>query len=459
MVQFENLRTRLSPLALVPMIMACAGCGEPADVAGPQVPIPPGANVAVDGGQTYQTMRGWEATLSGGWTMPASARAALIAEAVNDFGVTRVRLEATSNQLESPTPLTDADCGSAAITGANDNADPATVRAAGWQWHCFDRMVRQWVLPLKQATEARGEPFHLNVTYVGFNNSVRFQQTNPAEYAEFVAVVLDHLKTTHNLEPDTWEALLEADLVSTVDGAQLGRLIAAAGARIRAAGFTKVMFTAPSPTNPNNTMAYLNGLLSVAGASAYLQEIAYHRYSDPQPGALATIRDAATARGWRTAMLEHIGADVHELYDDVTGANVSSWARFALAGPHGGPNGGSQLYHVDVTNGAYQIKSHAYPLRQYYKYIRPGAVRLGASATTASIKPVAFRNPGNKYVVVANTTGSATLQVGGLPAGTYDVSYTTGSQLGVTAAAVTIASGALATATIPAAGTITLSQR
>ena len=97
-------------------------------------------------------------------------------------------------------------------------------------------------------------------------------------------------------------------------------------------------------------------------------------------------------------MLEYIGVDAHELYDDLR-----------------------------------------YTLR-----------------ACAAVQPVAFRDKLNRIVTVLYADKASTIKVRGLPAGRYEVSYTTATQLGFVVGTRTIAAGQPLTTSIPANGTLTV---
>ena len=188
------------------------------------------ANLTIEPAQRFQTLRGWEAAVSSGWSVSPGAYQDLAQRAANEVGLTRMRMEITGNQVETRTDLRGTCGNTRRIVGVNDNADPAVLDSAGFNWFCLDEKVRNYILPFKAAVEARGEPFTLNACYVGFMRSSAFQQEDPAEYAELVVATLDHLKTTFGLVPDIWETRLEPDNDEVhLDGSQLGRLVAAAG--------------------------------------------------------------------------------------------------------------------------------------------------------------------------------------------------------------------------------------
>ena len=414
-------------------------------------------NVRVDSTRSFQTFTGWEVTPSSGWGASQAAFDALADQAV-ELGITRVRLEATGNKIESLTPQA-GDCGgpTPSYIGTNDNGDPHSTNPAGFTWYCFDRHVTNVVLPIKQRVEARGERFWLNVCYVGFAPSSAFQQTDPAEYAELVVTVLTHLKSRFGLEPDTWEARLEPENGYEISGIQIGRLIAAAAAAAHAAGFTRLRFTAPSVTHASNAVRYYNELVSVPGVRPHLAELNYHRYGvQPSQAILAGIAATAARDGIQTAMLEYLGGDEHTLYADLTVANVSAWAKYVLAGPVAGFDKGNQLFWADVTRDRFLMREKTWFLRQYFRAIRPGAVRVGAQSTSREIRPVAFRLADGRFAVVANAAGAVTLHLAGLPAGTYQVSFATPGFLNAEGAPITIAPGAVLSTSMPGAGTISV---
>jgi len=85
---------------------------------------------------------------------------------------------------------------------------------------------------------------------------------------------------------------------------------------------------------------------------------------------------------------------------------------------------------------------------------------VDATTTQGGLTPVAFQNANGKAVLVVRATAAATIKAQGLPAGTYGVRYTTASATDAPACGdQTISAGQLVTATIPAAGLITIFAR
>ncbi len=425
-------------------LAATAGCSA----AGPAV-------IAVDSAVTYQTISGWEASESFGWTLPPAAMDSLMDMAVTDLGINRLRLSIPGNMIESLDSLTVPEETS---IGSNDNDDPAVLNPDGFRWTLFDYLVRTFALPLRQRVEARGEPFTLVACYVGFRPTSEYQQRDPREYVELMLAVLNHLRDEFGLVPDVWEVRLEPDHGRTrLTGREQGELLIAAATAARAAGYDSLMFLVPSTVVPHRAVQYLDGILSVPGTAPLIREVTYHRYSDPPREVLNQIRDRAAALGAPTAMLEFLRGTEHDLFEDLTEADVTAWSRFSLAGPFGGPDRGGQYFFADTAAGTFRYRSTTWPLRQFFHYIRPGAVRLGARAGRRGIEPVAFRRPDGRMVVVANLDRGGPLRVTGLRPDRYRLSYSTAGEPGARGALVAVAAGGVADIALPAAGTLTLS--
>jgi hypothetical protein len=421
---------------------------------GPGSAVPP-VTITVDSTRRYQTMSGWEASESFGWALPPAVMDSLLDMAVNDLGINRLRLSVPGNMIESRDSTTIPEETS---IGSNDNSDPDVLNPAGFRWQLFDCLVTTFALPLKRRVEARGEPFTLVTTFVGFRPTSEYQQREAREYVEFMLAVLGRMRDTHRLVPDVWEVRLEPDHGRTqLSPEEQGRLLRAAGEAARAHGYDRLMFLVPSTVVPHRTVQYLGGILAVPGTRPFIREITFHRYSDPPREVLRRIRDTAASLGLPTAMLEYLRGTEHHLYEDLTEANVSAWSRFSLAGPYGGPDQGGQYFFADTAAGTFRYRSTTWPLRQYFRYIRPGDVRLGASSRNAGTEPVAFRRPDGGMTVVANIAGAADVTIAGLRPGRYQVSWSTRDQPGWTGPVVVVAAGAPLVTALPAAGTLTVS--
>jgi len=428
--------------------------------------------ITVDPSRTFQTITGWEATA---FAVQDSANFPLYRDRlfdllVNDLGVTRLRLEIRSGtentqdfwaaERNGTIPYESWRC--LRYSTVNDNSDPFVADPAGFHFDEFDDKIQKIVLPIRSRVEARGEKFFLNVNYVAFTPQItaagcpaglQYIHLNPEEYAEFVLAAYRHLQTKYGLIPDAWEVILEPDNTTQWRGAQIGAAIAAAGNRLLANGYTP-RFIAPSTKNMTSAVAYFDQMITNAAVRPLLSELSYHRYSGVTAQALQNIGARRTQYGIQTAMLEHIGSGYQDLHADLTIGGNSSWAQYTIAGP---PTAAAPYYVVGSSGSQVQMAPRTPFLRQYFRFIRPGAVRLGASSSDpAAYDPAAFRNPNGALAVVVKAMSSGQIQVDGLAPGLYGIKYTTDARQDVDLPDVSLQAGQSLTASIPGAGVITV---
>jgi hypothetical protein len=426
------------------------------------------ATITLDARKTYQKITGWEAVAQIGQTAYPNSQVQLWKDqvaslAVNDLGINRLRLPINSG-TENPV-----DYFGQYMEGkvdysvwkhnwykiVNDNSDPYLINPNGFQFSALDLEIDDIVLPMKRLLEAKGEHLFLNAIYVDFDTSSDIHYNHPQEYAEFVLATYQHMQSKYGFVPDSWEVILEPDN-SAWTGKEIGNAVAATAARLKAAGFTP-HFVLPSTTNMANALPYFNDAIAVPGVLPFVSELSYHRYSGVSDDTLQSIATKATQLGINTAMLEHIGSGYQDLYKDLSIGRNSAWQQFALAFPTN--DNGAQYYWIDLGNPSspvVHLSKTAKFLRQYFKFIRSGDVRIQATSDNGSFQPLAFINPNGNYVVVVAANQGGSMSINGLKPGTYGLKYTTSSQYNVDLPDVTVGAGQTLSASIPAAGVVTI---
>lgn len=391
---------------------------------------------------TFQTIDGWEATCN---TMEvAEIRDTLLPHldklidlAVNDLGITRLRFGMGSG-MENPVDyfkqtidgsITYDSFKTKRYTKINDNSDPFVSDPSGFQMTRLDDNLEYLILPFKKAVENRGDPFYLNMCFVDFTNQSPFHHTsNPEEYAEFMSYIWSYMDSTHGFVPDGLEVILEPDNAAIWDKKHIPGAISATGKRLAAQGFYPE-FIAPSVLNLRNIPAYMQEIAKDSAALSYMDVICYHRYSGGRDTA-AQEQIVALAKQYqlKTAMLEydHNGG-VNELHYDLLYNNVVAWTKYALAYKSNEPFAYVYVDARDWNNPVYGIGNQTRYLRQYFKYIRPGAVRFEALSDSGYISPVAFRNSNGTDVVVVKAERGDSIVIHGLEAGDYGIKYTLGN--------------------------------
>jgi Big-like domain-containing protein len=426
--------------------------------------------VTVNGQQQFQRMTGWEALQEIGQAECdprafQSYKNEVLDRAVNEIGVNRIRV-GLRNGYENPTDYWQQKA-SGQLTFdqwkvfwfrvVNDNNDPMAMNSAGFNWGYLDYTVDELIKPLKQRLQAKGEDLWFNLSYTGANSGA-LHRDNPQEYAEFVLAAFQHLQQKYGFVPNSLELVNEPNLGNWTPQ-QVGANLVAVRARLNAAGFSPD-FVGPTASGVTPAIQYFDQMMQIPGVAQALNEISYHRFGQTVPSDLQGMAQRGSANHMRTAMLEHGGSGYEDLHDDLTLANVSAWQQFGLAfcgtndigGQYFMVSGAQVGQNSPVVNTGKMTKF----LRQYFRYVRLNAVRVGATSADARFAPVAFRNANGKYVVVVKASAAGSFTVGGLPAGRYGIDYTTATDYAHALPDVTISSSQAISGAIPATGVLTI---
>lgn len=422
--------------------------------------------------QKFQTITGWEATSQSGQNnSPAFGKYKdnLFDQAVNDLGINRLRLEFKSG-MENPKDwfsdfksgqINEGEMNQYRYETINDNDDPFSINPAGFQFSQLDSSIESVILPVKKLLEQRGEKLFINLNVVDFDknrgNANFLLKDNPEEYAELILAAYQHIQTKYGFVPDTVEVVLEPDNKTGWTGTNIGQAIVATAKRLRQHNF-KPAFVAPSTTNADNAPIYIDQIAAVPGAMQFITEFSYHRYTGRDDKTIQKIVDRAKKYNKQTAMLEWIKADYETLHKDLKLGQNSAWQQFTLAF-NGVPDNGAQYYLIDDKNPnapKVTLGSRTKFFKQYFRYIRAGAQRIGADSSSPEFDPLAFINVNNKYVLVVKSSFPGTISVEGLPAGVYGISYTTASEANVNLPETTLNRNEILKTSIPEKGVITI---
>ena len=416
--------------------------------------------ITIDSTQNYQTISGWEATAEAGQLFPAFPfyKNVLFDRVVNDLGINRLRVEIASSS-ENPVDFFHASGSDEEHHDiVNDNSDPFRINPKGFHFSSLDNKMDTIVLPIARRLRARGEKLFLNVTYKDFGTSGFEHKNHPEEYAEFVLATYLHMRRKYQVVPDAWEVILEPDNASW-SAEEIGACVLAAAKRLESYHF-RPQFILPSASKMSTSLAYFERIMRFPGIRPYVYEFSYHRYNGVSNKTLRTIAKQADSFRMRTAMLEHIGSGYEDLHRDLKMGSVSSWQQYTLAFP-GTEDTGGKYYLLDVTNPQSPVVLTAPRtnyLQQYFHYIRRGAIRIGATTTSAEFNPVAFINKNRRYVAVVKVAHGGKFSLFGLPAGKYGITYTTSSEAAASLPDIATRSGTISTR-IPSRGVITIFQK
>ncbi len=453
-------------LWLLALIAGLMGCTTMSDDATGQTAV-----LRFDPSVTHQTIEGWGATLPTigipfeEWIeqptlerydelpvtdpLPEPVRLGIIDAAVSDLGLNRFRLE-IGPQVEVQ----------------NDNDDPQCINWAAFRFRWQDMWVEKWVLPLKERIERRGESLVLYISYDLRSSLTPEWLLQPDEYAEMAVATLTHLKRQYALEPDYWSVLNEPGNHRPGDPELVARLIAATGERIQEAGF-RTRVSGPEIVTPGQITAYMEACRDTPGALARLGQLTYHLYWDPENiSNRHEIRDWARKLGVTSAQTEWMEGDAlgaaQAIHLDLTEADASAWEQYSLCFTENPYNigGAGDYFVIEPDYSSFRMNGNAWYLRQYMKYIRPGAVRVEVTSSAASVKPVGFLSATGEAVLVAINAGSEPqeVEIEGLPQGEYAVVVTTPEDRGTALADVSVGERRQLRYELPASAVITFAQ-
>jgi len=361
--------------------------------------------VSIDRNIQYQTILGWgAASWRPSWVTEA-LRNQILDEAVNELGLTRLRLEGPSGNRSNDRRW----------EWTNDNGDPDDINWAAFNTTKLDEKVSEWVVPFKQRVESNGDPFEVYVSPSFFDGGSSgtvpaWLLHSPGEYAEYAIAFLTRLKEAHAITANYWCICNEAGNNNSFTPAVVGRMVKTLGPRLEALGLpTKIQF--PECVSASESWNYIQALQNDAEVWRYVGAVTYHLYgnNDPYRG---YIRDFAISKGFPTGQTEYMGLNINHLYDDLTLGGVSYWE---LYGQWVTPN-------YDGTS--FTRGSQHWDFRQVMHYVRPGAVRVEARPDDPALRPLAFVRDGKMTVVLLNNTPphqARTVNINGLPPGIYGI--------------------------------------
>jgi len=138
------------------------------------------------------------------------------------------------------------------------------------------------------------------------------------------------------------------------------------------------------------------------------------------------------------------------LHEDLTVGRNSAWQQYVASGHF-------DIDDSDPAHPTIALNRQSKYTRQYFHYIRAGALRIGATSDDAQLDPVAFVNRDGGFVVVVEADRGDDLSVVGLGAGTYGASYTVSDiQWGVELPETVVGVGGTLEVTMPAPGVLTI---
>jgi len=361
--------------------------------------------VTIDPASRFQTMQGFgtterlfddphvtetydQVTQRAAAIPPAADQTKILAALYTQIGLTRVRFH--------PDPF----------EAVNDNADPnvADLSKFDFSWRSSDGHVAhiKRLLPLGVTTYFASpvvvEPW--------------MTAANPAEYAEWALVLLRHWRQ-QGLEMPYYSIMNEPGYVRSGiwPGTWMRDVIRILGPRLAAEGF-KTKLVVPDDWDASEALGRLQVILADAEARKYVGAVAYHLYNR---GGEAEVKQLAEQYGLPIWMTEFSTGDDWFQWATVMQEEIADFGASAVDYMWGyfGDWDESQLIRIRTNNGAYagfDYNRQYYVMGQYSKFVRPGAIRVGATSGASDAKVAAFL-AGAQEIVVATNTGTRDLPI------------------------------------------------
>ncbi|MGH7973102.1 MAG: hypothetical protein ACREIC_30660, partial [Limisphaerales bacterium] len=371
-----------------------------------------GADVVVNPYQSYQTIMGWGAGgglyggITGGMVDPA------IADAVNyqyldyladDLGLTGSRTWEVGPRVDG-TGMDHGDCD--VIDWNLFETDTLPASQLNYLLYFQNKVLAKGYVP--NFYSSPGYPTHASDQKPWIVN-------HPGERAQQLWANALYFKT--NFAININYAVIDNEPSGSYTPTVLADDIKALGPRFVAQGLsTKVQYA--EAVAPQTDWGYITPVQNDPEMWPWVGRISYHNYGTADPYR-TYLRDFGKGRSLTTAQTEMGDPSYDDLFNDLTLSNVAYWEVAFSGSATLTPNSGLT---------AFTPAAKFFRLHQLIHYVRPGAVRLGALASDPSLRVMAFAQTNGTTALIENTSSSAqTVNVSGLPPGTYGVSQSAGA--------------------------------
>ncbi len=356
--------------------------------------------VSIDTSVHYQTIEGWghgSAFLGAGFSPIDSVNDQYIDFLADDWGLTGTRINEIGARLD----------GSAMDHGDCDSID--------WSRFAFPANTKIFSLMQRFRDRVRAQGFEPS-----FYSSTNYAQlaammkpwvlNHPGERAQEMWASAMYYRDSFAI--DTKYAVVANEPTGSWSPQVIADVIKAAGPRFLAHGLATTSQFAEG-VDAHTSWNYITAVRADTALWPWVGRLSYHNYgtSDPYRAYMKAFGDSI---GLTTAQTEMDPANIDNLFDDLVKGGVSYWETAYTNASTVNPNPG----YTSFTPSRYY-----YRVRQVLHYVRPGAVRIGASSSDSLVRALAFAQKGTIVTIAYNTASSArTVTVHGLQPGRYGLS-------------------------------------
>ena len=362
-------------------------------------------NITIDSTTRYQTIEGW----GHGGSIFSNLNYAVdpqIRDSLNhqyldfiahDLGLTGSRMWEVGPRIDG--------------TGM-DNGDCDSIDWTKFQVTTYDSALAHYAVYFKNLVNAEGyqTSFYSSPTYATAATAFKpWVLNHPGERAQQIWADALWWKRDYGID-------INYDVIfNEPSGSATPQLIAedikAVGPRLVNLGLTTKTQYAEAVA-PQTDWNYITPVQNDSDLWPHIGRLSYHNYGTADPYR-ADIRDFGKLKGIPTAQTEMGNPTIDDLFNDLIFGGVTYW-EVGFAG---------QVTLVSVAgNTGWTPSSTYFRMRQLLHYIRPGDIRIGANSSDSLIRTLAFNKNGRITTIILNNKGAQTINLNGLPPGSYGLS-------------------------------------
>jgi hypothetical protein len=368
------------------------------------------ANVTINGAQTYQTVDGYGVNINTGWWNNGEVKPA-IDMLVDQLGASIFRSVIEEMDWEA----------------VNDNSDPNVFN---WTYYnsVYSNAKFQGIWnTLKYLNQKGIQQNGLVISFMGkapdwMGANATIDTNKEDELVESVASCLYYARFTAGIQFSKISPFNEAD-TGGVEGPNMGttqfaRVLNKLALKLDAIGMSDVRFHAPEAAGGMDP--FFDAMVTYPAIMGKLDLWAIHTYDDSTDDAQTKISASAypSKKFWVTETASFSNVLGH-LDENPTGILIwdgldSVYEHAIRAGrgntpPNDSPGIEAPLIAYNTSTHLYTPRKGFYENAQLFKFVAPGAVRIGATDDNGNLTTYAFRQPGTGRLTIVgrNASGSA----------------------------------------------------
>jgi len=408
-------------------------------------------NIQIDAGARYQTIDGFGVNINAAWWLDGDYRDARVAEKaidilIDSLGVTIFRVVIEEMDWEA----------------VNDDNDPEN-----FNWNYYNRVFSntrfQGIWNTLHYLNHRGITDKLIISFMGGppasgpltapdpvkswmgNTNFSISESFENEFVESIAALLSYARNIEKIKFTLVSPMNETDIISSTkspdhpngivegpdmpDAVQFVRVTRKLAEKLDRIGMSDIRFVAPDAAGDKLFNACFDEMIKDPYLIGKLAGWGVHQYGKDAGNYLSKIRNnqnpVRTFWVTETAGIKNLMGQL----DDSAAAHIF-WDGYDCVYQHARRNGygsippndwvfwegeqGKPLLAFDPSKQSWTPRKQFHEFSQLFKFVKPGAVRIGALSDNAELPVYAYLNPTGQLVIFGRNNGPAPVIIRGL---------------------------------------------